>query len=89
MEPTRRQVVHMLAALGLSRRALAAAQSKTAIGPDDLRGALAIQGRVLPDDEIEVIRLALQWSLDKFQRVRDLEIEDQVVPAVMFEPRSE
>lgn len=88
MEPTRRQVVQMLAALGLSRTALAQ-QSKRAIGPDDLKGALAIQGRALPDDDIEVIRLALQWSLDRFQAVRDLDIDDAVAPAVMFVPRSE
>ena len=88
MEPTRRQVVQMLAALGLSRTALAQ-QSKRPIGADDLRGALAIQGRALPDDDIEVIRLALQWSLDRFQAVRDLDIDDAVAPAVMFVPRSE
>jgi hypothetical protein len=88
MEPTRRQVVQMLAALGLSPTALAQ-QSKRAIVPDDLKGALAIQGRALPDDDIEVIRLALQWSLDRFQGVRDLEIDDAVAPAVIFVPRSE
>ncbi len=88
MEPTRRQVVQLLAALGLSRSAFAQ-QSKRAIGTDDLKGALAIQGRALPADDIEVIRRALQLSLDRFQRVRDLEIDDAVAPAVIFVPRSQ
>ena len=87
MEPTRRQVVQLLAAVGLSRTAFAQ-QSKRAIGTDDLKGALTIQGRALPDD-IEVIRRALQLSLDRFQRVRDLEIDDAVAPAVIFVPRSQ
>jgi hypothetical protein len=88
MEPTRRQVVQLLAALGLSRPAFAQ-QPKRAIGTDDLKGALAIQGRPLPADDIEVIRRALQLNLDRFQRVRDLEIDDAVAPAVIFVPRSQ
>jgi hypothetical protein len=87
MEPTRREVVQMLVALGVAPTALAQ-PSIGAIGAGDVKGALAIQGRPLADDDVEVVRRALQWSLDRFQPVRDLEIDDAVVPAVTFVPRS-
>ena len=87
MESTRREVVQMLVALGVSPAALPQG-SKLTIGTSDLKGALTIQGRPLSDDDVEVVRRALQWSLDRFQPVRDLDVGDAVAPAVMFVPGS-
>ena len=86
MEPTRREIVQMLVALGVIPTALAQS-SVSSIGADAVKGALAIQGRLLADDDLEIGRRALQWNLDRFQPVRDLEIDDAVAPAVTFVPR--
>jgi hypothetical protein len=90
MEPTRRQVVQMLAALGLTGTAIAelAAQARQALGSSDVKGALALQGREMADDDLEVIRRALQRSLDQFEGVRNVEIDDSVAPATIFNPRT-
>ena len=87
MEPTRREILQMLVALGVIPTALAQS-AMSSIRAGDVRGALVIQGQPLADDDVEVVRRALQWSLDRFKPVRDLEIDDAVAPAVMFVPRS-
>jgi hypothetical protein len=87
MEPTRRQIVQLLVALGVSPAALPQ-DSRLRIGTSDVKGALTIQGRPLSDDDVEVVRRALQWNLDRFQPVRDLAVGDGVAPAVAFAPRS-
>ena len=87
MEPTRREIVQMLVALGVIPTALAQS-AMSRIGVGDVKGALVIQGRPLTEDDVEVVRRALQWSLDRFQPVRNLEVGDAVAPAVMFVPRS-
>jgi hypothetical protein len=79
----------MLAALGLSGTAITelAGQARQALASTDLKGALAVQGREMPDDDVEVIRRALQKSLDQFQGVRAFEMDDAVAPPVIFSPR--
>jgi hypothetical protein len=76
----------MLAMFGLIP-ATTGQQSALAVSADAVKSVLAIQGRSLPDEEVEMIRRALQWNLDRFQRVRALELDDAVAPAVMFVPR--
>jgi hypothetical protein len=80
----------MLAALGLSAAAITelAAQARRVLAASDLKGALAIQGREMAEDDIEVLRRALQRNVDQFQGVRKFELDDAVVPAVIFRPRS-
>lgn len=88
MEPTRRQLVQMLAALGLGAAAaetLAAQRQPMSAG--DLKGALAIQGRDMTDDEVAVVHRALQRSLDDFRRVREFEFPDDVALPTVFSPR--
>lgn len=87
MEPTRRQVVRMLGALGLNSAATTElmAQAPTP-GVDALKCALAIQGRDLSQEQLDVIRRALQRNLEQFQAVRDLEIDDRIAPLVIFSP---
>ena len=86
MEPTRRQIVQLLLALGVSPAALPQ-DSKLTISTSDVKGALTIQGRTLSDDDVEAIRRALLWNLDRFQPVRELDVNDAVAPAVAFAPR--
>jgi hypothetical protein len=76
----------MLALLGLIPATTG--QQSALVSADAVKSVLAIQGRSLPDEEVEMIRRALQWNLDRFQRVRALELDDAVAPAVMFVPRS-
>lgn len=79
----------MLAALGLGSAAITelGAQARTALSASDVNGALAIQGREMPDDDIELIRQALQRNLDQFQRIRDFEMSDDVALPIVFRPR--
>lgn len=80
----------MLAALGLGSAAVTelGAQARQALSASDIIGALAIQGREMPDDEIELIRQALQRNLEQFQRIRDFEMSDDVALPVVFRPRN-
>lgn len=77
----------MLAALGMGSGAITelAAQDR-ALTVSDIKGALALQGRGLPAADVAVIRRALQRSLDDFQRVRELEIGDDVSLPIVFSP---
>jgi hypothetical protein len=79
----------MLAGLGLTVGAISdlAAQARQSLASTDLKGALAIQGRAMAEDDIEVIRRALQRSLDQFRGVRAFDIDDAVTPAFIFRPR--
>ena len=88
MEPTRRQLVQMLAAVSLGGAAVAdlAAQAGQKFTPADMNGALALQGREIPAGEVEVIRRALQQSLDDFERVRSFDVDDAFGLPVVFSP---
>ena len=86
MEPTRRQLVQMLAAAGLGGVALGdlAAQTAQQITAGDMTGALALQGREMPEGEVEAIRRALQQSLEDFERVRAFDVDDGFGLPVVF-----
>ena len=88
MEPTRRQLVQMLAAMSLGAGAVAdlPAQAGQKLTLADLNGALALQGREMPEAEKAVVRRALQQSLDDFQRVRDFDVDDAFGLPVVFSP---
>lgn len=85
---SRRQLLQALAAAGITGPAAAAlvAQARKPISADMLRGASAIVGDELTDERLKVIETALQRNLDQFQIVRDLEIDDLVEPAPIFNP---
>jgi hypothetical protein len=88
MEPTRRQVVQLLVALGVSGAAATdlAAQAANTVSLEDMKGALAIQRRDLQARQMALVQRALQRSLDEFQRVRELDIDDSVALPVIFRP---
>lgn len=88
MESTRREIVQLLAALGANAgvHAWPDAQQPERIAVDDMRAAAALYGRELPPDRIETIRRALQQALDETARVRALDLDDAVAPAVVFRP---
>ncbi len=94
METTRRNVLQALAAIGvtgplalhLTEQALAAQNARTVISIDNIKNAATIRGENFNDDRLRVIHAALQRNLDQFQVVRDLDIDDLVEPAPIFNP---
>jgi hypothetical protein len=89
MQPTRREVIQLLASLGFTAPAIAdlVAQARHVLTAEELKHASAVLDRDLADDQVDVIRRALQRHLDQFQIVRDLEIDDGVEPALIFAAR--
>lgn len=86
---SRRRLLQVLAAAGITGPAAldALAQARHPISPDILRSASAVIGDDFSDDRLKVIDTALQRNLDQFQVVRDLEVDDLVEPAPVFNPK--
>lgn len=85
----RRRLLQLLASAGIIGPAAVdlLSQPRRSISADALRNASAILGEQFSDERLAVIETALQRNLDQFQIVRDLEIDDLVEPAPMFDPR--
>lgn len=83
----RRRLLQLLAAAGITGPAAldVLAQARRPISTDILRSASAVIGEQFTDDRLKVIETALQRNLDQFQIVRDLEIDDLVEPAPVFD----
>jgi hypothetical protein len=88
-DPTRRRLLQSLAVLGITGPLAleVAAQPGARISSDTLRRAAAILGEEFSDERLAVIEKALQRSLDQFQVVRELVIDDRVEPAPLFAAR--
>ena len=86
---TRRRILQLLAAAGVTGPAAIdlLAQARRSVSTENLRQASAILGETFTDERLAVIQTALQRNLDQFQIVRDLEIDDLVEPAPMFDSR--
>jgi hypothetical protein len=86
---SRRRLLQVLAAAGITGRAAVdlVAQARRPVSVDTLRHASAVLGETFTDARLEVIDAALRRNLDQFQIVRDLDIDDLVEPAPMFDPR--
>jgi hypothetical protein len=86
---SRRRLLQLLAAAGITGPAAAdlVAQARHPISIDVLRNASSILGESFSEERLAVIEAALQRNLDQFQIIRDLEIDDLVEPAPMFDPR--
>jgi hypothetical protein len=83
---SRRHVLHILTALGFSgalAESLAAGAAPT-VSPDALRAAAALLGGALDERRLQAVQPAVQRNLDQLQVVRDLELPDDVEPAVQF-----
>lgn len=80
---SRRRALQVLAVAGVTGPAAVAvlAQAREPITPEALEAALTIVKGDLEEGRAEVVATALQWNLDQFQVVRDLEIDDLVEPA--------
>ena len=89
VEPTRREIVQLIAALGFGAAAATevGADAPPGLSTRDIQGALAIQRREVSDGEVERLQPALQRSLADVQRIRELEISDDVALPVVFGPR--
>jgi len=83
---TRRHVLQILTALGLSAPLAAeiAAQSAPVVSDEALRSAATLLAGHFDQKRLAVARAALQRNLDQFQAVRDLEIPDAVEPPTIF-----
>ncbi len=84
---SRRKMLQLLAALGITGPAATEilAQSKGgALSPEILKTANALIDQQFSDERLKVVTAALQRNLDQFQIVRDLEIDDSVEPAPIF-----
>ncbi len=86
---SRRRLLQVLAAAGITGPAALdlVAQARKPMSTDILRSASAVIGEDFSNDRLKVIETALQRNLDQFQIVRDLEIDDLVEPAPMFDAR--
>lgn len=86
MSPSRREALHLLAALGVTGAASVHASPQT---PASLAGCVSELGAPeLSPDQLEIAGRALRRNLDAFDAVRRLEIDDAVVPAVTFAARA-
>jgi hypothetical protein len=88
MDPSRRQIVQLLAGLGVTAGSLEPvdAQMRARLTTGDLKGAQAVQDTALPDDQVEIVRRALQQALDEFAPVRALDLDDAVGLPIVFRP---
>ena len=86
---SRRHVIQILTALGVSAPVAAelAAQTAPVVSDDALRGAAALLAGGFDQQRLAVARTALQRNLDQHQMVRDLDIPDAVEPATIFTAR--
>lgn len=86
---SRRRLLRALAAAGITGPAAVdlIAQARRPISADVLRSASAVLGEDFSDERLRVIETALRRNLHQFQIVRDLEIDDLVEPAPVFNAR--
>lgn len=84
MTPSRREALHLLAALGVTGAAGTGMHASTQTPAALADCASALGAPPLPPDQLEIARRALRRNLDAFDAVRQLEIDDAVVPAVTF-----
>ena len=88
---TRRKLMKVLAATGIGtevfRRALASrALEVTAITPEMIRQAEWVAGLELTEEERERTAAEIQRSLDDLNRLRAYELDNDVLPALSFNP---
>jgi hypothetical protein len=88
---SRRRMLRLLAAMGITGPAaleiVAQIRSKQ-LSPDILKTANSIVDQTFSEDRFPIIATALQRNLDQFQIVRDLDIDDSVEPAPIFNART-
>ena len=88
VNPSRRALLQLLAAAGITGPAALrlAGQARSQVSVESLRAADALLDQSFDEERLKVIRAALQRNLDQFQLVRDLEIDDAIEPAPIFDP---
>jgi hypothetical protein len=87
---SRRYMLQLLASIGITGPAameiVAQARSKQ-LSPQILKSANAIVDQDFSDERLQVINAALQRNLDNFQIARDLQLDDSIEPAPIFNPK--
>ena len=89
--PSRRQLLQVLGGLGVGsavfQRALAAqAQQAAAVTPEMVLQAEWIAGLNLSEDDRKTTAQALQRLLENFQTLREIKLDNNVPPALSFNP---
>jgi hypothetical protein len=86
---SRRHILQILAALGISGAAAdaLAAEAAPTVAPATLRIAAALLSGTFDERRLEVAQAAVQRNLDQLQAVRELDMDDAVEPGVMFQAR--
>ena len=88
VNPSRRALLQLLAAAGITGPAALrlAGQARGQLSVETLKAAETLLDQSFDDERLKVIRAALQRNLDQFQLVRDLDIDDAIEPAPVFDP---
>ncbi len=83
---TRRQLIRVLALAGITGPAALelAAEAQETLSPEILKASASLLDQDFDDERLRVVTAALESSLEQFQIVRDLEIDDLVEPAPIF-----
>ncbi len=83
---SRRHVLQILAALGITGPVAAelAAQALPTVDAATLKAAAAVVGGSFDEARMRIAQKAVQRNLESFQVVRDLDIDDQIEPPLVF-----
>ena len=90
VQPTRRNLLLMLTALGAGAAPLGAlaAQGSAALNAEEIGRLAALLGRAVPDDRAEAVARGLHSTLQRLAHIRELELDDSLEPAVSFDTRA-
>ena len=85
---SRRALLQLLASADVTGPAALrlAGQARSQVSVDTLKAAQSLLDQGFDDERLKVVRAALQRNLDQFQLVRDLDIDDAIEPAPIFDP---
>ncbi len=85
---SRRQVMRVLAASAITGSAAASAlQQPSGITFESLREAATLSGHPFEEDRLRELVPAVDRALGELRALRDLEISDEVEPAIVFQAR--
>ena len=88
---SRRQLLQLLVAAGvapaLAEAIAAEAESGHEVSPERLKALADLLDRNFDQAQLETLSVTVQRSLDSFQLVRELDIDDRVQPCTVFRAR--
>jgi hypothetical protein len=87
---TRRQAIQFLASLGITGPLAleVIAQTRENVSQETLRAASALIDQNFGEERLKAVAVSVQRNLDQFQIVRDLELDDLLEPAPIFNAKA-